>query len=161
VIQALRAMLEELTAARAEDDATTGRRVFGAAVRGPADALALSMLRDLLAPSGVALDAASADLLSAEVVRNLGEHGADIVVLGAVPPGGVAQARYLCKRLRAAVPGVRIIVARLGGRDSVEAVQPALMSAGADAVGTSLVEARDLVLQYVRVHPEVTRQHVA
>jgi predicted PurR-regulated permease PerM len=161
VIQALRAMLEELTPARAEDDATTGPRVFGAAVRGPADALALSMLRDLLAPSGVALDAASADLLSAEVVRNLGEHGADIVVLGAVPPGGVAQARYLCKRLRAAVPGVRIIVARLGGRDSVEAVQPALMSAGADAVGTSLVEARDLVLQYVRVHPEVTRQHVA
>jgi predicted PurR-regulated permease PerM len=161
VIQALRAMLEELTAARAEDEATTGRRVFGAAVRGPADAVALSMLRDLLAPSGVALDAASADLLSAEVVRNLGEHGADIVVLGAVPPGGVAQARYLCKRLRAAVPGVRIIVARLGGRDSVEAVQPALMSAGADAVGTSLVEARDLVLQYVRVHPEVTPQHVA
>jgi predicted PurR-regulated permease PerM len=161
VIQALRAMLEELIAARAEGEATTDRRVFGAAVRGPADAVALSMLRDLLAPSGVALDAASADLLSAEVVRNLGEHGADIVVLGAVPPGGVAQARYLCKRLRAAVPGVRIIVARLGGGDNAEAVQPALMSAGADAVGTSLVEARDLVLQYVRVRPEVTAQHVA
>jgi len=94
-------------------------------------------------------------------VRNLREHGADIVVLSAVPPGGVAQARYLCKRLRAAVPDVRIIVARLGVGDNAEAVQPALLSAGADAVGTSLVETRDLVLQYVRVRPEVTPQHVA
>ena len=161
VIQALRAMLEELTGAPAEGEATTDHRVFGAAVRGSADAVALSMLRDLLAPAGVALDAASAELLSAEVVRNLREHGADIVVLCAVPPGGVAQARYLCKRLRAAVPDVRIIVARLGVGDNAEAVQPALLSAGADAVGTSLVETRDLVLQYVRVRPEVTPQHVA
>ena len=161
VIQALGALLEELATARAESEATTDRRVFGAAVRGSADAVGLSMLRDLLSPSGVTLDAASADLLSAEVVRDLREHGADIVVLGAVAPGGVAQTRYLCKRLRAAVPGVRIIVARLGGGDNAEAVQPALMSAGADAVGTSLIETRDLVLQHVRVRPEVTPQHVA
>jgi predicted PurR-regulated permease PerM len=160
VIEALRGLLEELAAAR-EGETTPARRVFGAAVRGPADAVALSMLRDLLAPSRIALDAASADLLSAEVVRNLREHGADIVVLGAVPPGGVAQARYLCKRLRAAVPGVRIIVARPGVGDNAEAVRPALMSAGAEAVGTSLVETRDLILQYARVRPEVTPQHVA
>jgi hypothetical protein len=161
VIEAVRSMLEELTAARGESETAPDHRVFGAAVRGPADAVGLSMLRDLLATSRVALDAASADLLSAEVVRSLQEHGGDIVVLGCVPPGGVAQARYLCKRLRAAMPGVRIIVARLGVGDNVEAVRPALISAGADGVGTSLVETRDLILQYVRVRSEVTPEHVA
>jgi predicted PurR-regulated permease PerM len=161
VIQALRAIVEELIAARAESAAPPESRVFGAAVRGEADAVALLMLRDLVAPARVALDAASSGLLSAEVVRDVREHGADIVVVGAVPPGGVAQARYLCKRLRAAAPGVRIIVARLGVGENVEAVRQALLSAGADAIGTSLVETRDLVLQLVRVRPEVTPQHVA
>jgi hypothetical protein len=33
-------------------------------------------------------------------------------------------------------------------------VRQALLSAGADAVGTSLLETRDLVLQFVRVRPE-------
>lgn len=96
VIQALRAIVEELTAAAADGEAPPDSRVFGAAVRGEADAVGLLMLRDGLAPARVALDAASSDLLSAEVVRDVREHGADIVVVGAVPPGGVAQARYLC-----------------------------------------------------------------
>ncbi len=158
VIQALRAIVEELTAERA---APPDSRVFGAAVRGEADGVGMLLLRDVLAPARVALDTVSSDLLSAEVVRDVREHGADIVVVGAVPPGGVAQARYLCKRLRAAVPGVRIIVARLGVGENVEAVRQALLSAGADAVGTSLVETRDLILQFVRVRPEVAPQPVA
>lgn len=161
VVQGLRAMVEELAAERPESPARPEHRVFAAAVRGPADAVGLLLLGDVLAPSRVALDVASADLLSAEVVRGAREHGADIVVVGTLPPGGIAQARYLCKRLRAAVPGVRIIVARLCAGDGVEAVREALLSAGADAVGMSLVETRDLIRQYVLVRPEAAPQHVA
>jgi hypothetical protein len=52
-------------------------------------------------------------------------------------------------------------VARLGVGETVEAVRAALLSAGADAVGTSLVETRDLILQYVLVRSEATPQPVA
>jgi len=161
VIQALRAIVEEMTAGRADSERPPESRVFGAAVRGEADAVGLLMLRDVLGPGRVTLDVASSDLLSAEVVRDVREHGTDIVVVGAAPPGGVAQARVLCKRLRAAVPDVRIIVARVGVGENVEAVRQALLSAGADAVGTTLVETRDLVLQFVRVRPEGASQPVA
>jgi predicted PurR-regulated permease PerM/methylmalonyl-CoA mutase cobalamin-binding subunit len=161
VVQTLGEIVDELAPAPAEDRAPPTSRVFGAAARGEADAVGLSMLRDVLAPARVTLDVASPGLLSAEVVREAREHGADIVVLSAVPPGGVAQARYICKRLRAGVPGVRIVVARLGVAENVDAVRQALLSAGVDAVATSVVETRDLVLQLLRVRPEPAPEPVA
>jgi predicted PurR-regulated permease PerM len=157
----LREIVEGLAPAPTEGHPAATTRVFGAPARGEADAVALLMLRDALVPARVALDVTSPELLSAEVVRDVREHGADIVVVGAVAPGGLAQARYLCKRLRAGVPGVRIIVARLGAIEDVARVRQALRSAGADAVGTSVVEVRDLVSQFVRIQPEVAPEHVA
>jgi predicted PurR-regulated permease PerM len=159
VVQGLREMVEATPAAA--PDEPPDNRVFGAVARGEADVVALAMLRRMLEPSRVELEVTSAELLSAEVVRAVREHGADIVVVAAVPPGGVAQARYLCKRLRASRPGVRIVVMRPGGAGEVEAVGQALLTAGADAAVSSLREARDIVLQLVRVRPEPTPQHVA
>lgn len=160
-VQTLGEIVEALAPTPPEDEAPPASRVFGAAARGEADTLGLALLRDALAPARVELQIASPDLLSAETVRAAREHGADIVVVGALPPGGVAQARYLCKRLRTGAPGVRIVVARPGAAEEVEAVRQALLSAGADAVGASLVETRDLVLQLVRVRPDATPQHAA
>lgn len=158
IVEALRDLIEDLAPA-VEDEPT--HRVFGTAARGPADAVGLLLVRDLLAPARVALEVASPELLAGEVVAAARDHGADIVVVGALPPGGVAQARYLCKRLRAAVPGIRIVVARLGGGEEVEAVGEALLAAGADAVGTDILDTRDKVLQFIRVRPEAAPQHVA
>jgi predicted PurR-regulated permease PerM len=129
-------------------------RVFGAPARHAGDAVALRMLRELLAPARVALDVGSADLLSAEVVRGVREQAAAVVVVGALAPGGLAQARFLCKRMRASAPGVRIVVGRWSVGAEAESIRRALLAAGADAVGTSLLETRDLVLQFVRTQPE-------
>ena len=161
VVQTLREVIETLAPTPAEDEAPPTSRVFGAAARGEADAVGLLLLREVLTPARVDLHVASPELLSAEIVRAAREHGADVVVVGAMPPGGVAQARYVCKRLRAGTPDVRIVVARLSATEEVEAVRQALLSAGADAVGTSLTETRDLVLQLVRVRPDATPQHAA
>jgi len=160
VVAGVREILEQLESP-AEEAVTYDARVFGAAARSEADALALRMLRDLLAPSKIALDVASPELLSAEVVRAVQAHGGDIVLISALAPGGLAPARFLCKRLRTSMPAVRLVVGRWGVGDEVEADRQSLVAAGADAVGTSLVETRDLVLQYVRVRPELTREEVA
>ena len=160
VVAGVREILEQLESP-AEEAVTYDARVFGAAARSEADALALRMLRDLLAPSKIALDVASPELLSAEVVRAVQAHGGDIVLISALAPGGLAPARFLCKRLRTSMPAVRLVVGRWGVGEEVEADRQSLVAAGADEVGTSLVETRDLVLQYVRVRPELTREEVA
>ena len=60
-----------------------------------------------------------------------------------------------------ALPEIRIVVARPAVAEEAQAVREALLAAGADAVGASLVEARDLVLQLGRMQPETVPQQVA
>ena len=59
-----------------------------------------------------------------------------------VPGLGFAPARYLCKRLRAECPEVKIVVGCWGLTDNVERIQERLRSAGADFVGLTMEESR-------------------
>jgi hypothetical protein len=84
----------------------------------------------------------SPTVLAAEVVSQVQEEGAALVCVGALPPGGLAQARYLCKRLRTQFPDLKIVVGRWGQTENVERVGERLRAAGADFVGFSLQESR-------------------
>ena len=65
------------------------------------------------------------------------------VCIASLPPGGVHRARSLSKRLRAAVPELRIVVIRprVADLDEEDAVSDRLREAGADVVARSLTEA--------------------
>lgn len=145
----------------APGDEPPEHRVFGTAARTEAEAVALLMLRDLLLSSRVTLDVVSPDLLAAEIVDRARRHGADLVAVGSLPPGGLAQARYMCKRLRAGLPAARIVVGRWCAVEEAEALRQQLTDTGAHAVGTTLKETRDLVLQFVRVRPAPAPEPVA
>jgi methylmalonyl-CoA mutase cobalamin-binding subunit len=95
----------------------------------------------------------SSELLAAEAVSAARERGVGVVVLGALPPGGLVQVRHLAKRLRAAVPRVKIVVGRWCVREDLEELRETLKGAGADSVGTSLLETRDQVLEVARLSP--------
>ena len=81
-------------------------------------------------------------MLSAELVALAGEKEPAVVCIGALPPGGLAHTRYLCKRLRARLPEAKIVVGRWGLKDNVEQNQEQLREAGADQVETTLLETR-------------------
>ena len=106
------------------------------------DALALEMLRQLLDPARWAVEVLSLDMLSAEQVALAGEKDPPVVCIGALPPGGLAHTRYLCKRLRARLPGARIVVGRWGLKDNLEQNEQQLREAGADQFETTLLETR-------------------
>lgn len=74
----------------------------------------------------------------------------------ALAPDGLAQARYLCKKLRASVPAVRIIAGRWGPGALPDHDRRALLAAGADQVGTTLLESRTQLYQLVELLPRVT-----
>ena len=159
VVHTMRDLLEDLAI---EPASAPTRTIYGVPARGDADAVGLGMLRDVLGQAGVGLEVASPTLLAAELVGGARANGAGVVVVGALPPGGLAQARYLCKRLKAEAPGVRIVVARWGvSEDGAEAARQALRSAGADAIGATLAETRDLVLPLATLEPEVAAGHLA
>jgi predicted PurR-regulated permease PerM len=117
-------------------------RILGCPGHDEADALALEMLRQLLDPARWEVEVLSIEMLSAELVALAGDKEPAVVCIGALPPGGLAHTRYLCKRLRARLPEARIVVGRWGLKGNVEENQELLREAGADQVETTLLETR-------------------
>jgi predicted PurR-regulated permease PerM len=138
----------------ASEPAAGRTRVLGYPVKDKADELALEMFRQVVPSARFEVELTSAEMLSAEVVAMVETARPAVVVLSALPPGGLAQVRYLCKRLRARHPDVRIVVGRWGHRDDGSRENwDALLSTGADHVSRSLLETRDHLDRIASLQP--------
>jgi predicted PurR-regulated permease PerM len=126
------------------------RLVLAWPARSEVDDLTLAMFRQLLEPIGCRFDVLSTQTLAAEVLSRTREACPFLVAIAAVPPGGLTQARYLCRRLRHHCPQTKVLVGRWGEEDRVEAVREDLRRAGADLVGTTLRESRDQVIALIQ-----------
>jgi predicted PurR-regulated permease PerM len=122
------------------------------------DELPLRMLKQVLAPVGADLDVASPELLSSEAVALALQRQAPIAVVGMLQPGGHAQLRYLCKRLRRHSPTLKIVAGSFAGRGVGEPERESLLGAGADIVVTGLLEARDLLIPWVQLAQSTSGQ---
>ena len=74
-----------------------------------------------------------------------------MVVISALPSGGLTQTRYLCKRLRVGCPDVKIVVGRWGLTAHEEQSRERFTEAGADQMTTSLLETRSLLSGWLPV----------
>jgi len=126
--------------------------VLACAAADEGDAIALAMLRQLVSPSECHIELASAHALSGEIASLAAEKKPSVVLIAALPPEGLAQARHLCKRLRARLPDLKILVGRWGGADpKAKDDREALLAAGADDVGVTLAQSRDQLLERIRL----------
>ena len=166
VFRATREILEELnslmpksspeavdaeTVGMAADDSAAALptvRVLGCPARDEADGLALHMFRRLLDSTRYEVEVMSDAVLTAEVVALIGEKSPALLFIATVSPGGLAQTRYLCKRLRARFPNLKIAVGQwgMGGGD-----RSSILLAGADKVGITMIETRDQMMQLCQI----------
>jgi predicted PurR-regulated permease PerM len=150
-------------AAPAEEPARRPRnvRVLAVPVWDEADLLGLSMLQHLVSPADWTIDLTSPHLLAAEVVALVEETRPAVVCLGAIPAGSRStHTRYLCKRLRARFPDLRIIVGRWGLRAAEARARRQLEAAGADSVGVTLIETREHLQRVHSLEPPTLRPPV-
>jgi hypothetical protein len=86
-------------------------------------------------------------MLTAEVAGEIIARRPRAVLVGSLPPGGLAESRYLCKRLAAASTRPWILMARWG-----IAPEDAAAACGPHAAATvrSLAEARAQLQQFAR-----------
>jgi predicted PurR-regulated permease PerM len=129
-----------------DDPSPLGRReplrVLGYAINGAADELALTMLTHLLDDLPVAVEVATTRLQSSQLVSLLRAQGVSVVCLADLPPSPPSKTRYLVKRLRTALPDLRILVGRWGPPSLADESTQGLRDAGADLVASTLAEAR-------------------
>ncbi len=129
--------------------------ILGCPAQDEADELALLMFRQLLDCTKYEVEIMSDTMLTAEVVAWIGEKSPAMICIAALPPGGLAQTRYLCKRLRARFPNLKIAVGRwgIGTEDS-----NSILLAGADKVGTTMIETREQMIQLSQFSPHSEAQ---
>lgn len=115
-------------------------RILACPARDEADRLALEMLKHLLDPEQWEVEITAVETLTAELVERAAEQEPAMICIGALPPGGLAHTRYLCKRLRARFPKVKIAVGRFGLKENLDENREQLETAGADLMATTLLE---------------------
>ena len=141
------AMRELIEGLAAHGSGSEGPLVLACAARDEADGLALMMFGQLVSSAGCAIEQSSAHALSSEVEALVATKDPAILLVATLPPDGLAQTRFLCKRVRARFPAVNILVGRWGEKELSESDRGQLLTAGADAVGTSLLESRGQLLE--------------
>jgi hypothetical protein len=108
------------------------------------DAITGPMLADVLRRVGLRLDLFAGNALVGELQAWVKETNARVVCIGGLAPHAIVRARHLYKRLKTAVPGVRILVALWGaGSDPGAGERPKVEPP--DRVATTVVEALEAV----------------
>ncbi len=138
---------EQLRATNAPDPATPARDIeaipiLGCPARDELDELALEMLGQVLDPKRWRFNMVTEHLLAAELIDRVAAKKPAVICIASLPPGGLAHTRYLCKRLRASLPNVRILVGRWGLAKNIERNQDQLRESGANEIASTILETR-------------------
>jgi predicted PurR-regulated permease PerM len=136
-------------------------RMLACPAHDEADEVALQMLQHVLDPRRFAVDFTKTTLLTAELISLVEQASPALVCIGLVPPGGFAQTRYLCKRLRARFPTLPIVVGCWGGpKDEAEHLARLQLDSIAHT-STTLLATRNQILQVPQNHTPFVSQAVA
>jgi predicted PurR-regulated permease PerM len=111
------------------------------------DSIAALVLSRELASHHFTTRILSHSLLAAEAVEAVAAECRAAVCISAVPPAGAAHAAYLCKRLRKAFPGMKIVVAIWTSEQEVARAR--LKDSGADEVVTRLSAAVNKIRELI------------
>jgi hypothetical protein len=122
-------------------------RVLGYATKGIADQLALRMLSHLVEGFAIQIEITKMRMQAPELIQLVRDRGVSVVCLADLPPSPTSKTRYLVKRLRAAFPDARILVGRWCPDALADETHQPLKSAGANHIGTNLVETRDELVE--------------
>ena len=126
-------------------------RVLGYAANGVADELALAMLAHLLDDLPIHVEMIGARLQASELLALVHTQGVSVVCFADLPPSPSSKTRYLVKRLRAALPDVRILVGRWGPPALADESTQVLRESGASLVASTLLETRTYLAGLVEI----------
>jgi hypothetical protein len=133
--------------AGSEDAGILGPRepldVLGYAVNGVNDEVSLSMLGHLMDDLPISMEILGTRMQAQELIALVREREFSAVCFADLPPSPSSKTRYLVKKLRAALPDVRIAVGRWAPRALADDSAQPLRDAGANHVASLLVETRD------------------
>lgn len=121
------------------------------------DELAGRMLMQLLEQQGFQVENASATLSVDEMIALGGTSEVEAICVSVVAPSTLIHARFICGKLRAALPQVKIVVGIWGATENMLETSERLRSSGADEIVVSLAQA---VVQLAKFSVTITDEMI-
>jgi hypothetical protein len=118
-------------------------RVLGYAVNGEADEVALAMLARLLVDLPIVMEITGKRMQAVELASLVRDRKFSVVCFADLPPSSSSKTRYLVRKLRSALPELRIAVGRWAPPALADEGPQKLLDAGASHVASLLVETRN------------------
>ncbi|MBA2604268.1 MAG: AI-2E family transporter [Acidobacteria bacterium] len=118
-------------------------RVLGYAANGTGDELALGMLAHLVEDLPIQLDIHPARLHANALIALVQSQKISVLCIADLPPSPPSKTRYVVKRLRAAIPDLRIVVGRWAPPALADESPEGLIQDGATGVAATLLGTRD------------------
>lgn len=112
------------------------------------------MLRLAMQSLPLRFESVSTQMLAVDIERQVETQHPAVVVIAVLPPGGLVQARYLCRRLRARFDDLKIIVAYFGRPRDFDRLLVRLRKSGASYVTTSVLQTRSQIAALIDVPSE-------
>jgi predicted PurR-regulated permease PerM len=119
--------------------------ILGCPAHHESEELCLSMLARLLEKDGCRVEVVSTKVLPAEVESRVASENPALVFVAILPPGGIVQARFLCRCLRKRSAELPIVVGYWGDGRQFDKILVRLRAAGASYVATSLLQGRSQI----------------
>jgi predicted PurR-regulated permease PerM len=133
-------------------------RVFCLPARADRDEIAGAMLVQLARQQGFGAQNAPAKLVAGELLALAEKADVDVICISVVAPSTVIHARYLCLKLHAHLPRLKIVIGLWGATEDVTEATKRLRDSGADEVVTTLAEA---LVQLGRCAPPLVAEMTA
>jgi len=130
-------------------------RVYCLPARAERDEMAGAMLVQLMGQQAFEARNAPANRVVADLIKMVEEAEVDAVCISVVAPSTIIHARYLCLKLRAALPKHKIVVGLWGATENVTEAAKGLRDSGADEVVTTLADA---IVQLAKLAPDFEEQ---
>ncbi len=128
--------------------------VIGCPAHHASEELSLEMLSLAMLHEGIAVDVLSSKALPSDVEARISQTQPAVVFIAILPPGGVEQARYLCKRIRKLSADVKIVVGYWGDLSkSYDKLLVRMRAAGASYLTTSLQQSKNQILSLLPSAP--------
>jgi predicted PurR-regulated permease PerM len=127
--------------------------ILGYPVSSAADEMALHMLAQFLEETSITVEVLSSRTLVGELIAAIQEQNCPIVCIADLPPSPSSKTRYLVKKLRNALPDVKIEVGRWAPAALADDDPRPLMEAGATHVASAMAETANQLRQLAQLNP--------
>ena len=124
---------------------SVGALVLGCPAHHQMEELVVDMLALVALADGASVRGVSTRTLPVQVEEQIAQENPAVVFVAVLPPGGLAQARHLCRRLRRRFPALPVVVGYFGKAREFDRLLVRLRRSGASYVTTSLAQTRSQV----------------